>query len=71
MTPVVKEIAVPIGVITPLEIGMFVQVGTILKTQSMSVVGKVGRNPVQDDADAFLVQAINWIHIHELCSRLL
>src|SRR5581483_4279865 len=61
-TPVVKHKRVPVRLHALARIGVFVEMRAVEESQSVSVVRKMGRNPIQDDADALLVQRVHQIH---------
>ncbi len=59
---VIEDVAVPLGVIALLGIGMLEQVGAVEVCQAVLVAGEMGRHPVEDDAYALLMQAIHQVH---------
>ena len=59
---VVEDAAPPVGVEALLRVGVLVQVRAVEIGQAVFVVGKVRRHPVEDDADAVLVQVVDQVH---------
>ena len=59
---VVEDAALPVGVEALLRVGMIEQVRAVEVRQAVAVVGEVRRHPVQDDADAALVQHVHEVH---------
>ena len=60
--PVVEDEAAPVRVEPLLRIGVFVEVRPIEKAWSVLVGWKVGGDPVQDHANAMLMQVVNQVH---------
>ena len=56
MAAVVENVAVPLGMVALARIGMLVQMGAVEIGEAVLVAGKMGRHPVEDDADFVLVQ---------------
>ena len=52
----------PVGVKALAGVGVLVEVGAVEEAEAVLVGGEVGRHPVQDDADAVLVQVVDQIH---------
>ena len=52
----------PVGMKPSAGVGVLVEVGAVEEAEAVFVRGKVGRHPVQDDADAVLVQVVDEIH---------
>src|SRR5690606_38525080 len=59
---IIEDQALPFGVKSPLGRGMLVQVGPVIESQSVRVRGKMGGDPVQDDADTVSVEVIDQVH---------
>ena len=62
ISAVIEDVAFPVRVKPLLHIRVFIEVGAVIIDQSMLVRGKMGRHPIEDDANAVLVQIINEIH---------
>ncbi len=62
MAAVVEDEAVPVGVDALAGIAVLVEVRTVEQSQSVFVVGEVGGHPVEDHADAALVEAVDQEH---------
>src|SRR5690625_435684 len=59
---VVENVAFPVRVKSLARIGMFEKVGAVKIGEAMFIAWKMGRNPVEDDADPVLVQVIDQVH---------
>ena len=59
---VVKHLGAPIRVFALAGVSVFEQGLSVKISQSMGVLGEMGRNPVQDDADSGAVEIIHKIH---------
>ena len=59
---VVEDEAAPVGVKALLRIGVLVQVRAVEVAEAVLVGGEVRRHPVEDDADAVLVQVVDQVH---------
>ena len=64
---VVEDRRVPVGVVALPRIGVLEQVRAVEFVESVRVVGEVRRNPVENHADAALVEAID--HRHQVARR--
>ncbi len=64
---VVEDAAPPVGLIALPPVGMFVQVRPVEVDETVLVGRKVRRHPVEEDADAGLVQRVD--EIHEVLGR--
>ena len=67
MASVVENVAVPIRVKALARVAMLIQVRSVEKRQTMLVRRKMGRDPIENDADASLVQVID--EKHEILRR--
>ena len=59
---VVKHLGAPVRVFALAGVSVFEQGLSVKISQSMGVLGEMGRNPVQDDADSGAVEIIHKIH---------
>ncbi len=59
---IIEDHRAPVGMLALSRIGVFVQRRAVELPQAMSILGEVGRNPVEDDADAILVAVIDEVH---------
>ena len=57
----VKDVGSPVGMFPAERIGVFIEGSAIKASQCPVVLGEVGGDPVQDHADAFLVETINQV----------
>ena len=64
---VIEDRAVPVGVIALARIGMLVEVRAVETIQAVLVVRKMRRHPVENHADAVLVQHVD--EVHEILRR--
>jgi hypothetical protein len=64
---VVEDPAVPVRVVTLPRIGMLVEMRAVEAVESVRIVRKVRRHPVEDHADAVLMQHVD--EIHEILRR--
>ncbi len=64
---VIEDEAVPVGVKALARVGVLVEVGAVEEAQAVLVGGKVRGHPVQDHADAVLVQGVD--EVHEILRR--
>ena len=59
---IIEDEAIPIGVDSFTRIGVLDQMGSVEKGETMLVIGKMGRYPVQDHANVVLVEAVDKVH---------
>ena len=59
---VVKYLGAPVGMLALSGIRILIQRLAVEVRQTMGVLGKMGRNPIQDDANLLLMQVIDQIH---------
>ena len=57
----VEHVGAPVGVLAALRVGVLVQGGAVEAGQGPLVLGEVGRHPVQNDADAGLVELVHQV----------
>src|SRR5262249_54522292 len=62
VAPEIKDRRIPFGMKSLTRIGVFVEMRTVEKRQAMRVRWEMRRDPVQDHADAALMQVIDEIH---------
>ena len=55
---VVENVGAPVAVLAAAGVGVLVQRRAVEQPQSVAVAGKMGRHPIQDHADAGLVQHV-------------
>ena len=59
---IVKDVGAPLGVLAHAGVGVLVQGGAVETAQAVLVLGEVGGHPVDDDADAGVVEDIHEGH---------
>src|ERR1700726_5296523 len=59
---VVEDQAPPVRLEAPARIGVLVEVRAVEERQGVLVVREVRRHPVEDDADAALVEVVDQVH---------
>ena len=59
---VVEDVRLPVGMKSLARVGVFVEMGAVEIGEAVRVGREVRRNPVEDDADAVLVQVVDQIH---------
>ena len=62
VAPVIEDVAAPVGVETFARVAVLVEMGAVEVTQTVGVGGEVRRHPVEDDADAALVESVDQGH---------
>ena len=55
----VKDVRPPVGMLSALGVGMFVQRGAVKPGQCPGVLGEVGRDPIDEHADPGTVEVID------------
>ena len=55
----VEDVRAPVGVLALAGVGVLVERGAVEAAEGPVVLGEVGRHPVDDDADAALVQRVD------------
>src|SRR5690606_38948294 len=58
VSSVIEDQTLPIGVVSPSAIRMFVEVRPVKETKSVRILGKMGGYPIQNDPYPILVQGI-------------
>src|SRR5215475_7764204 len=61
-TTIVEDVAVPLRMIALARVGMLVQMCSVEESQAMLIGGEVRWHPVENHADAALVQRIDEVH---------
>ena len=59
---VVEDEGAPVAVLAEARVGVFVEMGAVEVAEAVFVAREVGRHPVEDDADAALVQRVDEEH---------
>ncbi len=62
VTAVVEDVCAPLLVLTDSPVLILVAACAVKASETVSVLGEVSRNPVEDNADAFLVAAVDKVH---------
>ena len=62
MPAVVEDLRAPVAVLAAARIGVLVERRAVEQPQAVAVAGEMGRHPVEDHADAVLVQHVDEIH---------
>ena len=62
VTAVVEDVCAPLLVLTDSPVLILIAACAVKAAETVSVLGEVSRNPVEDNADAFLVAAVDKVH---------
>ena len=59
---VIENIAVPVRVVALAHVGVLVEMGTVEIARAVFIGRKMGRDPIQNDPDIILVEAVDEMH---------